>query len=100
VGRRTHEIGVRMAFGATPAAVRRMVVWQALAPVTVGLAVGLAAAVGAGAALESLLFEVGPADRATLAGVAVVIVVVTLAASYLPARRASALDVSAVLRAE
>jgi putative ABC transport system permease protein len=100
VGRRMHEIGVRMAFGATAATVRRMVVRQALVPVVLGLAAGLAAAVGASAALESLLFEVGPADRATLAGVAVVVVAVTLAASYLPARRASALDVSTVLRAE
>jgi len=100
VGRRTHEIGVRMAFGATPAAVRRMVVGQALVPVAAGLALGLAGAVGASAALASLLFEVDPADRATLAGVAVVVVAVTLVASYVPARRASALDVSTVLRAE
>jgi len=100
VGRRTHEIGVRMAFGATPATVRRMVVRQALVPVALGLAAGLAVAVGAGAALESLLFEVRPADQATLAAVAVVVVAVTLVASYVPARRASALDVSAVLRAE
>ncbi len=100
VGRRTHEIGVRMAFGATPATVGRMVIGQALAPVVAGLALGLAGAVGASAALESLLFEIGPADRATLAGVAVVIVIVTLVASYVPARRASALDVSTVLRAE
>jgi putative ABC transport system permease protein len=100
VGRRMHEIGVRMAFGATPAAVRRMVLVQALAPATAGLAAGLATAVGVSAGLESLLFEVGPTDRATLAVVTAAVVAVTLAAAYLPARRASALDVSTVLRAE
>jgi predicted permease len=100
VGRRTQEIGVRMALGARGADVRRMVVGQALLPVAAGLLVGLTAAMYTTELLGSLLYGVSPLDPTTYASVAAILAVVALLASYLPARRATRVEPIDVLRGE
>ncbi len=98
VAQRTHEIGVRMALGAPQARVVRLVVMQVMRLTMSGLALGLAAALGAGRLLSSLLFDVSPHDPAILVGVSVVFGAIALVASYAPARRAAATDPLAALR--
>jgi ABC-type antimicrobial peptide transport system permease subunit len=100
VAERTREIGLRMALGAQAAAVRLMVVRQGAHLLAAGIAIGLAVAVVATRALGSLLFGIGAFDPVTYLGVSVLLVVVGLAASYLPARRASNVDPNVSLRAE
>ena len=98
VSRRTREIGIRMALGAQAADVRRMVVTQGGRVALVGVAIGLAAAVFTPRWLESLLFEVKARDPIVFAAVSVVMIGVALLASYLPARRASAVDPLVAIR--
>jgi putative ABC transport system permease protein len=100
VAQRTAEIGVRMALGARRANVVRSVVRSALLLAAIGIGLGLAGAVGLTRFLASFLFGVSPTDSATLGGVAVVIVIVTVCASYVPARRAAAVDPISVLRTD
>jgi predicted lysophospholipase L1 biosynthesis ABC-type transport system permease subunit len=100
VGRRTREIGVRMALGARGSDVRRMVVVQALLPVGVGLLLGLTAAMHTTELLGSLLYGVSPLDPLTYAGVALILALVAALASYLPARRATRVEPMVVLRGE
>ncbi len=100
VGQRTNEIGLRMALGASPGSVVRMVMRQGLTLVAVGLLVGLAGSVAATRLLTSMLFEVKPGDPVTYAGVTALLVIVALAASYIPARRATRVDPLAALRQE
>jgi hypothetical protein len=92
VAERTREIGVRMALGAQPSGVRRMVVAQGAQVVAIGIVIGLAGAWGASKQLASLLFEVEPSDAATFAVMSLSMVLVGLLASYIPARRASNVD--------
>jgi ABC-type lipoprotein release transport system permease subunit len=100
VARRTREIGIRMALGARAADVRRMVVTQGGRVALVGVIIGLVAAVFSARWLESLLFEVEARDPLVFAAVSVVMIGVALLASYLPARRASAVDPVEAIRAE
>ncbi len=100
VARRTNEIGIRLALGATPKEVRRLVVVQALAPVGAGMVAGLAASLAFGRLIGSLLFGVSATDPVTIGGVALVLLVVALAACYLPARRATRVDPMLALRCE
>lgn len=100
VARRTAELGVRLAIGAQRETILRMVLLQGLRMAAVGVAVGLAIALAASRALASLLFDVQPGDPATLAGAAAVVMLVTVAASYAPARRASRINPLAALRNE
>ncbi len=100
VSRRTREIGVRMALGATAENVRRMVVAQGGRVALVGVVIGLVAAALSARVLESLLFEVRARDPLVFAAVSVVTVGVALVASYLPARRASAVDPVEAIRTE
>jgi predicted permease len=100
VGARTREIGLRMALGAARADVRRLMVRQAMTPVIIGGAIGMAASVALGRALQDLLFEVGGNDPWTLGGVALLLTAVAMCASYLPSRRATRLDPSRTLRSE
>jgi predicted permease len=100
VAQRTAEIGVRMALGAPRANVVRSVVARALLLAAIGLGLGVAGALGVNRFLASFLFEVSPTDVPTLAGVAAVILIVSGCASYVPARRAAAVDPVSVLRSE
>jgi len=100
VARRTHEIGVRVALGARGGDVLRMVLTQGLRVTGVGIVAGVAGALAFTHFLRSLLYEVGPADPPTLAGVILLIACVSLSASYLPARRAMRVDPMVALRYE
>ncbi len=100
VRRRTRELGTRLALGASPRDITRLVLLQAAAIAAVGLVVGTAAALAFARTLSSLLFEIPPWDPATLASAAALLAVATLAASYLPARRAARVDPVSVLAVE
>ena len=100
VARRRNEIGVRMALGAGRGAVRRMVIRDAMRPVLAGLVIGMAAALALGRIVSSLLFGVSPHDPATMAVGAVALTLVSTAACYLPARRATLEDPLRALRYE
>jgi putative ABC transport system permease protein len=100
VARRTNEMGIRIALGAQAHDVYGLVLRQAMAPVVLGLAAGLAAAVAAGRILSSLLYEVKPDDPVTIGAVAVLLAAVGLVASFTPARRALRADPVAALRQE
>ncbi|HXO04537.1 MAG TPA: ABC transporter permease [Candidatus Sulfotelmatobacter sp.] len=100
VARRTPEIGIRMALGAPQSAILRGVLWQGLHVAALGVAIGLALALAATRLLATLLFEIKPNDPATLAMAAALVGVVTLAACYIPARRASRVDPMIALRYE
>jgi predicted permease len=100
VTRRTREIGIRMALGAGQRDVLGMVVGQGLALAVTGIAVGVAAAVGATRYLGSILYDVHPGDPVTLLVVAAILMVVALAACWIPARRATRVDPMVALRYE
>ena len=100
VSQRTREIGVRLAVGADPAAIRRMIVGQGMTMAAAGAAVGLAAAFALTRLMKSLLYRIRPGDPATYVAVAVALLSVALAASYLPARRASRVDPMRALRTD
>ena len=100
VTERTAEIGVRLALGGHPSGIRARFVWRGLALAALGLAIGLVAAFWATALIDRLLFNVRAHDWRTFAVQAAVIVVVCLAAAYLPARRASQVDPITALRSE
>jgi putative ABC transport system permease protein len=100
VAERTREIGLRMALGAAAARVRLMVVGQGARVLAVGIALGAGLAFVATRTLGALLFGVEAFDVGTYLGVSLVMVLVGLAASYLPARRASSVDPMVALRTE
>jgi len=104
VVQRTHEIGIRMALGATPAAVRRMILRQAAVLAAIGLVIGVAAAaaleVALGGRLTALMYRVDRADPILFAGVCVLVLGIALVASYLPARRATRVAPTTALRSE
>lgn len=100
VGRRTKEIGVRLALGATPANVLRMIVRETLTLVAAGVIVGLLLAFVCTRVLKSMLFGVEPQDPITAVGSLGVLLAAGVAASYLPARRAALLEPVSALRAE
>ncbi len=100
VGQRSNEIGLRMALGASPGDVMRLVLRQGVILAAAGLALGLGAAIAATRLLASMLFEVKPVDLLTYSAVAFLIGVVSLAASYVPARRATRVDPLVALRQE
>src|SRR5262249_36489965 len=88
VNQRTHEIGVRMALGATPGRVWQLIVRRGLTPIVAGLVVGFALSFVTTKVLEGHLFGVTTHDPLTLGAVAALLVLVGLAATYVPARRA------------
>jgi len=100
VTQRTREIGVRMALGATPREVMRLVVGQGLAVVSIGLGLGLLGGLALGQAVSSLVYGVTVRDPITYASVSAVLGAVALAACALPARRAAQVDPIVALRCE
>src|SRR5262245_4838762 len=100
VSQRTHEIGIRMALGAQAGDVLRMVVRLRMVLTLIGVALGLAAALALARVMKNLLFEVSPADPATFALIALLLIAVALIASYIPARRATKVDPLQALRHE
>jgi predicted permease len=97
VGRRSQEIGIRMALGARRLDVIRMVLSESVTLVAVGLVVGLAGAYWLGRLVATFLFGLAPTDAATIAAAVALIAVVSTLAGYLPARRASLVDPNVVL---
>jgi predicted permease len=100
VSRRTSEIGVRLAMGASHRAVLGLIVRQGMGPVLVGLAVGLIASLSLARLMAALLFEIRPTDPVTYLAVAAVLGGAALLACYLPARQALGVDVVSALRKE
>ncbi len=100
VSQRVKEIGVRIALGAQSKDVVRLIVRQGLIQIAVGTVIGLGAGYGLSNLLESFLFGVDPRDPVVFGGVTVVVVAVGIIATWLPARRASAVDSMVALRAE
>jgi putative ABC transport system permease protein len=98
VGQRANEIGLRMALGASQSSVIWMVLRQGLTLAGVGLAIGLAGAAGATRLLTQMLFEVKPGDPLTYGAVIALLAIVAMAASYIPARRATKVDPLTALR--
>jgi predicted permease len=100
VSQRTHEIGVRMALGATAAKAISMVMGQGMWLVGAGLLLGLAGALALTRLMTALLFEVRPADPLTFVGVAALLLTVAAVSCFLPARKVTAIDPMIALRAE
>jgi ABC-type antimicrobial peptide transport system permease subunit len=100
VGRRTAEIGLRVALGATPRSVLALIVGQGMRPILIGIVIGLAGAVAFSRFVASLLFGVKPVDPLTYGTVALLVAFAALLACYVPALRALRVDPVAALRQE
>jgi len=100
VSQRRREIAVRIAIGARAADIRDLVLREALVVAVLGMVVGLAAAVGLTRFMSAILYETSPLDAVTFIGVSLLMLAVALVASYLPARRAAAIDPIRALRWE
>jgi len=100
VSQRTQEIGVRIALGASSSSVVRLILGQALLPVAIGAAIGIAGALAASRVLANQLFGVSRTDPLTIAAVVATLIGVALLASAVPARRAAAVDPTRALQAE
>jgi putative ABC transport system permease protein len=98
VTRRTREIGVRMAVGATPAAVSRLVILEMLMVTVAGMVPGVSGAVAAAGLIRNLLFEIEPTDPTPFAIAGLAVLLVSGAASYVPARRAARIDPAVTLK--
>jgi putative ABC transport system permease protein len=100
VTQRTREIGVRMAVGAQAADILKLIIGRSAMLVAAGIVLGTAGAFAATRVLRNFLFEVDPTDPVTFAGVAILLALIALFASYLPARRAARIDPMTALRWE
>ncbi|HYC61389.1 MAG TPA: ABC transporter permease [Thermoanaerobaculia bacterium] len=100
VQRRTNEIGIRVALGATRGEVARLILSRAFALALTGIAIGLAGALAAGRFLKAVVFEVSTQDPAIYAAVPLLLIAIALAATWLPTRRAMKLDPAAALHVD
>jgi predicted permease len=100
VNQRTREIGVRLALGATAPSVRAMVVRHGLVLAGIGVVIGLVASAALSSVMATLLYGVGPIDPVTYVAVAVALVAVSVAGTWIPAARAAGVDPARALRAE
>lgn len=98
VAQRTQEIGIRMALGAPSGSVLRLVIWQGLKLVLIGMSIGLAGALSITHLLSSLLYGVSTTDPLTFVVIALLLSMVAVAASWIPARRATRVDPTVALR--
>jgi putative ABC transport system permease protein len=100
VSQRVREIGIRIALGARPVSILQMVLGQGMLLAVLGVGIGIAGAVALTGLVKSLLFEVPPTDVLTFSGVGLTLLAAAALASYLPARRAAAVDPNIALRAD
>jgi ABC-type antimicrobial peptide transport system permease subunit len=100
VSQRTREIGIRLALGAQPGELKRMFVRHGFVLAGIGVAAGLGAATGLSRLMSSLLYGISPLDPITYLAAPALLAAATVLASYLPARRAAAVDPVDALRAE
>ena len=100
VTRRTGEIGIRMALGATPRDIARLLLGETGVLLAIGVVCGIGLALAGGRAASALLFRVAPSDPVTLAAAVALLAVIAVAASYVPARRATRIEPVAALRAD
>ena len=100
VSQSTRELGIRMALGATPRGILLMIVRQGAIMGALGITIGVAGALALTPLMQSLLFGVRPSDPLTYLGIAVLLAIVALAATVVPARRAATIDPMVSLRAE
>jgi ABC-type antimicrobial peptide transport system permease subunit len=98
VAQRTHELGIRRALGAQHADILRLIMGQGLGLAAAGIAIGIGGALALTQVMQSLLFHVNATDPATFGAIALLFLIVALAASYIPARRATRVDPMAALR--
>jgi putative ABC transport system permease protein len=98
VAQRTKEVGIRRALGAQQVDILQLVLGQALGLTLAGAVLGIGAAFALTRVMKSLLFQVSATDPLTFAGITVLLLLVALAASYIPARRATRIDPTAALR--
>jgi putative ABC transport system permease protein len=100
VSQRQHEMGIRIALGASRRNVLRLVLARGVLLAAIGIAIGIPIALAAGRLTAAFLFGVTPHDRTVFAGIPLLLLAVSLAASYLPARRATKIDPLVALRTE
>ena len=96
--RRTKEVGIRRALGAQQGDILRLVLRRALGLTLAGAVLGIGGALALTRVMKSLLFQVSATDPLTFAGITLLLILVALAASYIPARRATRIDPTAALR--
>lgn len=100
MSQRTREMGIRLALGAQQRELKRMFVRYGLVLAGIGVAIGLSVAIGSTRLMRSLLFEISPLDPLAFAAAPILLVAAALLASYLPARRAAAVDPVEALKME